>query len=164
MYNIGCLGHDGTVTAAHEWDSPPLKMKVNPSLPESVENVLHRHLPNEKALLVFKRLIEDEDGQLVKKETDKELNKMLSVPRLERFIGVVYRVRFQLPHTVSLRRNVGVITLPRNCPNNLMQSYGWIEQGQSSLSMLFLKKRPKMFWVLRFFCSKDLHEIGSKRR
>jgi hypothetical protein len=66
-------------------------MKVNPSLPESIENLLHHHLPP-KALLIFNKCVKDPNGQLVKEELDPEMNEMLAVPRLERFIGVVYRV------------------------------------------------------------------------
>jgi erythromycin esterase-like protein len=38
---IGFTTHDGTVTAASEWDSPAELKRVKPSLPGSIEQVLH---------------------------------------------------------------------------------------------------------------------------
>jgi erythromycin esterase-like protein len=92
VYNIGCLGHGGTVQAADEWDTPGIKMAVNPSRPDSVEHVLHGAFEDQNALLIFKRTVRNPDGIFEKQEINKDLNKLLDQVKLERYIGVVYKV------------------------------------------------------------------------
>jgi erythromycin esterase-like protein len=41
-FNVGFTTHSGTVTAATNWDDPADRKKVRPSLPESIEDLLHR--------------------------------------------------------------------------------------------------------------------------
>lgn len=75
---IGFSTYDGSVTAATDWGNQPERMRVNPALDESHEALLHAvGLPNYWI---------GTHGQRV--------HDVLSVPRLERAIGVVYR-----PHT-----------------------------------------------------------------
>jgi erythromycin esterase-like protein len=75
---IGFSTYDGSVTAATDWGNQPERMRVNPALDESHEALLHGvGLPNYWI---------GTHGQRV--------HDVLSVPRLERAIGVVYR-----PHT-----------------------------------------------------------------
>jgi protein-L-isoaspartate(D-aspartate) O-methyltransferase len=76
---IGFGTHTGTVAAASNWDSPMKVMEVRPSLEGSYERACHdagisRYLLD---------LREDEDRT--------ELREALMAPRLERFIGVIYR-------------------------------------------------------------------------
>jgi erythromycin esterase-like protein len=72
---IGFTTHTGTVTAAADWDEPPERKRVRPSLPDSYERLFHGvGLPR---FLVM-------PGQA-------EIRPLLSVPRLERAIGVIYR-------------------------------------------------------------------------
>lgn len=71
---IGCTTHTGTVLAADEWDGPPRVKRVRPSLPGSVENLLHR-------TGIDRLLLRLDDGPIA----------ALEAPQLERAIGVVYR-------------------------------------------------------------------------
>lgn len=73
---IGQTTHHGTVTAATNWDAPAARMMVRPALAESWEELLHRvGLPRFWLDLHAK-------GPIVAQ---------LVPPRLERFIGVIYR-------------------------------------------------------------------------
>lgn len=74
--NVALLGfgtHDGAVTAAQDWDEPHRTMTINPSRPDSVERLFH-DTGCERMLL---DLAQAPEG--------------LDTPRLQRFIGVVYR-------------------------------------------------------------------------
>jgi erythromycin esterase-like protein len=88
-YSIGFSTHTGTVTAADGWDQAPKKKKVVPSMPDSVENVLHDVARSSKApnhYLIFNKV--QSDG---KRAVDPQLNKLLSRPLLGRAIGVIYK-------------------------------------------------------------------------
>jgi erythromycin esterase-like protein len=76
---IGFGTHRGTVAAADDWDQPMKVKRVNPSLPESHERKSH-----EAEIPSF--LLDLRDGQI-----DERLRAELMEPRLERFIGVIYR-------------------------------------------------------------------------
>jgi erythromycin esterase-like protein/predicted phosphoribosyltransferase len=76
---IGLTTHEGTVAAASEWDRPPERKVVRPSLPGSVERLLHET---------------GVDRMLLPIRDDVTLAGALSEPRLERAIGVLY-----LPHS-----------------------------------------------------------------
>ena len=78
---IGFGTHAGTVAAASDWDAPMEIMDVNPSRPDSVERLFH-DAGNARCLLDLR------DGVRPKPR------EALLEPRLERFIGVIYR-----PHT-----------------------------------------------------------------
>ena len=72
---VGFTTHTGTVTAASEWDGPAHRKQVRPALAGSYERLFHEvHIPR----------------FLVPLRTDLELSSALSVPRLERAIGVLY--------------------------------------------------------------------------
>lgn len=74
-YLIGFTTHAGTVTAATNWDEPAQRRRVRPSLVGSYERLFHElHLPRFLLLL-----------------DDPAVRDVLSLPRLERAIGVVYR-------------------------------------------------------------------------
>ena len=73
---IGFTTHTGTVTAATEWDEPPQHKRVNPSLPDSYERLLH-----DTGIPAFFLGIRD----------DEAVRDALAEPRLERAIGVIYR-------------------------------------------------------------------------
>jgi erythromycin esterase-like protein len=73
---IGFSTYSGTVTAAHNWGEDPYLMDVNPGMPESYEALFHEvGLPN--FLLILK--------------DNEEAANLLSEPRLQRAIGVIYR-------------------------------------------------------------------------
>lgn len=73
---IGCGTHTGTVAAAHEWDAKMQVMQVRPSLKGSCERLMFdTGIPR---FLLDLRLHE-------------ELRRHLEEPRLQRFIGVIYR-------------------------------------------------------------------------
>ena len=76
---IGFGTHAGTVAAADDWDEPMKVKQVRPSLPESHERKSH-----ESEIPRF--LLDLREG-----ETGRELREGLMEPRLERFIGVIYR-------------------------------------------------------------------------
>lgn len=73
---IGFGTHGGTVTAASDWDGEHRTMTVNPSRPDSYERLCHDSGAS-PLLLDF--------------SSSPALAARLSEPRLERFIGVIYR-------------------------------------------------------------------------
>ena len=76
---IGFGTHTGTVAAADDWDEPMKVKRVRPSLPESQEQLSHdAGVP--RFLLDLREDVADRD-----------LRERLMEPRLERFIGVIYR-------------------------------------------------------------------------
>ncbi|HVL79647.1 MAG TPA: erythromycin esterase family protein [Sphingomicrobium sp.] len=76
---IGLGTHSGTVAAADDWDEPMRIKPVRPSLPDSYERLAH-------ASGVERFLLDLREGC-----ADKELIEELMDPRLERYIGVIYR-------------------------------------------------------------------------
>ncbi|KAJ3030144.1 hypothetical protein HDV00_009087 [Rhizophlyctis rosea] len=88
VYNVGFLCNIGSVTAADEWDSPAQRMTLNPSLRDSVEDILYdacgRNLPN--FLLIMKT---KDEGK--KRDLDAEMTRLLQKPLLQRYVGVLYK-------------------------------------------------------------------------
>jgi erythromycin esterase-like protein len=76
---IGFGTHSGTVAAADDWDEPMKIKRVRPSLPESYERMSHDSG-------VERFLLDLREGQ-----RDERVAAELMEPRLERFIGVIYR-------------------------------------------------------------------------
>jgi erythromycin esterase-like protein len=72
---VGMTTHDGEVTAAHEWDEPAALQTVRPSLPGSYERLFH-----DSGL-----------GSFMLPLATPGLARVLTGPRLERAIGVLYR-------------------------------------------------------------------------
>jgi erythromycin esterase-like protein len=78
---IGFDTHSGSVAAASDWDGPMEVKEVRPSRADSVERQFHESgLP--RAVLHL--------------DTPGELRRRLRAPRLERFIGVIYRPETEL--------------------------------------------------------------------
>ena len=80
--NVSIIGfgtHTGTVAAADDWEQPMKVMKLNPSISDTVERLAHDSGLSEFML------------DLRKDHIDETLRQALIKPRLERFIGVVYR-------------------------------------------------------------------------
>jgi erythromycin esterase-like protein len=75
---IGFGTHTGTVTCADDWDAPTQTKAVLPSLADSCERLCHDSQ-------VERFLLDLRDG------AHPALRQRLSAPRLERFIGVIYR-------------------------------------------------------------------------
>jgi erythromycin esterase-like protein len=75
VVTIGFTTYDGTVTAAANWDAPAERMGVRPALAGSYESLFH-----EAGLGRFLLILGDD-----------ERVDCLRWPRLERFIGVIYR-------------------------------------------------------------------------
>jgi len=76
---IGFGTHTGTVAAADDWDAPMKVKAVNPSMSESYERASHdSRLP--------RFLLDLREGDI-----GREIREALMEPRLERFIGVIYR-------------------------------------------------------------------------
>ena len=76
---IGFGTHSGTVAAADDWDEPMKIKRVQPSLPES-----HERMSHESDIARF--LLDLREG-----EAGRGVREALMEPRLERFIGVIYR-------------------------------------------------------------------------
>jgi len=74
--SIGFTTYKGTVTAADDWDEPEKHMRVRPALPDSIEELLH-------ATGMHDVLLNLRDHA--------EVRRALAEPRLQRFIGVIYR-------------------------------------------------------------------------
>jgi erythromycin esterase-like protein len=75
---IGFGTNTGTVAAASDWDEPMQVMRVRPSLPDSCERLAH-----DAGLPRF--LLDLREGR------HDALRERLKEPRLQRFIGVIYR-------------------------------------------------------------------------
>jgi protein-L-isoaspartate(D-aspartate) O-methyltransferase len=75
---IGFGTHTGTVAAASDWDAPMQVMHVKPSLPDSCERLAHD-------TTAAKFLLDLRPGQ------HDAVRERLLQPRLQRFIGVIYR-------------------------------------------------------------------------
>ncbi len=75
---VGFGTHDGAVACAHDWDAPMQVKAVNPSRPDSYERLAH-----ESGVPRF--LLDLRAGR------HDALHRRLLAPRLERFIGVIYR-------------------------------------------------------------------------
>jgi erythromycin esterase-like protein len=73
VFLIGQTTHEGTVTAASDWDQPAERKHVRPGLPGSYEALFHE-FPYDAFLLSMR-----------------EAGSMLRSDRLERAIGVIYR-------------------------------------------------------------------------
>ena len=102
---IGFGTHTGTVAAANQWDEPMQVMKVNPSRPDSYEYQFYKS-GVERGWVDFR-----------KKTGDPNLVQALLKPRLERFIGVVYR-----PDT-EIWSHYSQAILPKQ-----FDAYVWIEK------------------------------------
>lgn len=76
---IGFGTHTGTVAAADDWDSPMKVKTVNPSMPDSYERASHDS--------GVQRFVLD----LRPEEIGRDIREALMEPKLERFIGVIYR-------------------------------------------------------------------------
>ncbi|CAG8562552.1 18620_t:CDS:10, partial [Racocetra persica] len=94
-FNVGFTTYTGTVTAAHEWNTPPELMKIVPGRKDSYEGVFHNisedlKFPN--FLIIFDKIISSSDHEESKKKIiSKDLTEKLSEPLLERAIGVIYK-------------------------------------------------------------------------
>jgi len=76
---IGFGTHTGTVAAADDWDEPMRIKLVRPSLPDSYERASHdSRLP--------RFLLDLREGEI-----GRDIKEALMEPKLERFIGVIYR-------------------------------------------------------------------------
>jgi erythromycin esterase-like protein len=73
---IGFSTYTGTVTAASDWDQPAERKRVRPALPGSFEALFHEVTGPDFLLPI---------------RDDPRLGEILSQPRLERAIGVIYR-------------------------------------------------------------------------
>ncbi len=76
VFNIGFTTHDGTVTAANDWDEPAQIKGVRPSIEGSYERLFH-----ETEMARFMLVLRD----------NQQLSDQLRGSNLERAIGVIYR-------------------------------------------------------------------------
>lgn len=80
---IGFGTYAGTVAAADDWDGPMRLMRVRPARPDSYEHLMHR-AGQPRFLLDLRPGVHD------------GLRATLARPRLERYIGVIYRPETEL--------------------------------------------------------------------
>ncbi|MEX2181447.1 MAG: erythromycin esterase family protein [Gemmatimonadaceae bacterium] len=73
---VGFTTYEGSVTAASDWGAPAQRMRVRPALPESYEALFH-------AMGIDRFALDLREHAAVRAA--------LGSPRLERFIGVIYR-------------------------------------------------------------------------
>jgi erythromycin esterase-like protein len=109
---IGFGTHTGTVAAADDWDEPMRIKRVRPSLPESYERMAH-----DSEVPSF--LLDLREG-----DRDERLASELMEPRLERFIGVIYR-----PETERWSHYSHAI-LPRQ-----FDAYVWFEETEAVMPL-----------------------------
>jgi erythromycin esterase-like protein len=74
-FSIGFSTHEGTVTAASDWDAPMERKRVRPSLAGSYERMFH----------------ESGEDRFWIDLTEPEAARALAEPKLQRAIGVIYR-------------------------------------------------------------------------
>lgn len=100
VFNIGFLTNRGTVTASYEWDDPPYIHRMNPPIPNSIENIFDEWAKGDSYIITHK--VEDTpDGKTKKIEMAPELSEFLNRPRYQRFIGVIYRKDTEVPSHYS---------------------------------------------------------------
>ena len=115
---IGFGTHSGTVAAADDWDEPMRVKQVRPSLEGSYERMSHDSGVDSFLL------------DLRAEEIGRELKEELMEPRLERFIGVIYR-----PETERLS-HYSDCTLPRQ-----FDAWVWFDET-SAVTPLPGEQRP----------------------
>ena len=77
---VGFSTYKGTVTASSDWDKPEEHKVLKNALPSSVETIFHK-------VGVKNFILNIRDNE--------EVKKILEEPRLERFIGVIYRPKIE---------------------------------------------------------------------
>jgi erythromycin esterase-like protein len=104
VYIVGFTTHCGTVRAALKWGGKGMVMKLNPSHPDSHENVLHQ---------VSKKRHQNEFGYALRSNPtppfgsapiDQAARQVLEAERYERFVGVQYARRTELRSHYSVCR------------------------------------------------------------
>jgi erythromycin esterase-like protein len=78
---VGLSTYAGTVTAPSDWDVPAERKRVRPPLPESYESLFHEVADAAQAPRFFLPL----------RGARHEVTAALEEPRLQRFVGVIYR-------------------------------------------------------------------------
>ncbi len=116
---VGFLTHEGTVTAASDWDEPAERKVVRPALPGSYEALFHETgLPN----------------FLVDLTTAGPMVTGLGQPRLERAIGVIYRPETERAshyfHAVLPRQFDAVLYYGRTRAVEPLEQTGLWERGE----------------------------------
>jgi erythromycin esterase-like protein len=116
---VGFLTHEGTVTAASDWDEPAERKVVRPALPGSYEALFHETgLPN----------------FLVDLTTAGPAVTGLGQPRLERAIGVIYRPETERAshyfHAVLPRQFDAVLYYGRTRAVEPLEQSGLWERGE----------------------------------
>ena len=106
---IGFGTHTGTVAAATDWDGEMEVKRVRPSHRDSVERLCH-----DSGVPAF----------LLDMAADEALRRRLLEPRLERFIGVIYR-----PDT-ELLSHYADVALPRQ-----FDAYVWFDETSAVTSL-----------------------------
>ena len=109
---IGFGTHGGTVAAADDWDGPMEVKRVNPSRPDSYERIAHD-------TAVDRFLLDMRAGH------NQAARAALMEPRLERFIGVIYR-----PETERWSHYSSAI-LPEQ-----FDAYVWFDQTEAVTPLL----------------------------
>jgi erythromycin esterase-like protein len=80
-FNVGCICYQGKVTAAENWDEDFEFMQLNNGMKGSYEELFHGATQNysKNFGIIFRNCL------------DNEFVDQLNYPRLERYVGVIYR-------------------------------------------------------------------------
>jgi tetratricopeptide (TPR) repeat protein len=93
-FNIGFNTYHGTVTAAKSWDKPANHMIVKNGLLDSYEHIFHaatEDWEHKNYYMLFRSNAATTGGKSNGPKIDLDLLNCLHKPRLERYIGVIYR-------------------------------------------------------------------------
>jgi erythromycin esterase-like protein len=133
VYLLGFSMHEGTVTAASEWDGPAQLKRVLPSLPDSVERLLHdvgRARENDTL-----------ESHLLPIRGREAVRQLLPEWLLERAIGVIYRPESErLSHyfkTNLARQFDGVIHVDRGSALRPLEFSPHWTPGEAELAETF---------------------------
>jgi erythromycin esterase-like protein len=88
-FTVGFSTYTGTVTAAPKWDMPAHLYNVNPGMKDSYEEFFHnlgQQAEHENFMMILRKTA---NGR--QEVVSKSLEEALSAPKLERYIGVIYR-------------------------------------------------------------------------
>jgi erythromycin esterase-like protein len=133
---IGFGTHAGTVAAASDWGGEMEIKRVRPSRPDSYERLCH-DAGSPAFFLDFKR--------------DDALRRRLLEPKLERFIGVIYR-----PET-ELMSHYSEASLPQQ-----FDAYAWFDETTAgALPVITLSGRPRMDTKLRSCLRRSMRSMPS---
>ncbi|KAH9946833.1 hypothetical protein B0H21DRAFT_741928 [Amylocystis lapponica] len=102
VFNIGFLTNRGTVTAAHHWDGTAYLQQMNAPVDRSLERMFDEYAPEDCFVITHNIVgVQGQGRGRQKVEVAPELTSLLNQPRLQRFIGVLYKRTTEIPSHYS---------------------------------------------------------------